>query len=68
VLLAQTLLEELAAEAVPIARRLLVWMEPLADSLVAAVVAALPPTTAFRLALAVLAAAARSTSSLTAKL
>jgi hypothetical protein len=61
-------LEEQAAAPALIARRLLAWPEPLAASLAAAAAAALPPTTDSRLALAVLAALARSTSSPTANL
>jgi len=46
----------------------LAWPEPLAVSLAAGEAVVLPPTTASRLALAVLAAAARSSSSPTANL
>jgi hypothetical protein len=58
--------EELVAAAVLIAQASPVWPEPLAASLAEAAAVARPLTTALRLALAVLAAAALSTSSPTA--
>ena len=60
--------QEPVAVAVLIEPLLLVCQEPLVDSLVAVAVADLPPITASPLALAVLAASARSTSSPTANL
>lgn len=61
-------LAELAAAVVHTSPQSLAWLEPLVLSLAVAEAGARPPTTASRLALAVLAAPARSSSSPTANL